>query len=99
LELFEAVPLLLTVCSVFILHVQLAETEVAESNVSSVVEKNILRLQVAVDDVETMQAFQSAQELSGVETSTIDVESLLLLQMMEQLATIDESQHKVELFW
>ena len=34
-----------------ILHVQLAQTEVAQSDVASVVKQDILRLQVAVDDI------------------------------------------------
>lgn len=66
---------------------------------SSVVKKNVLWLQVAVDDVKAMQALQSTQKLGSIESRTINVESLLLLQMMEKLATIDECQNEVELLW
>jgi hypothetical protein len=45
---------LLTVCSVFVLHVKLAKTKVAQRDVSSVIKKDVLGLQVTVDDVETV---------------------------------------------
>jgi hypothetical protein len=86
-----------TVCSVLVLHVQLTETEVAKSNMSSVVEKDVLGLQVTVNDVETVQTLQSTQKFGCVESSTINVESLLLLQMVEKLTAVDESQDEVEL--
>lgn len=69
----------LTVRPITFAHVQLAKTEVAQSNVSSVVEQNVLWLQVAIDDVEAVQTLESTQQLRGVEASTIDVETLLLL--------------------
>ena len=66
---------------------------------ASVVEKNILRLQVAVDDVKPVQTFKSTQELSSVKPGTVDVESLLFLQMVKEFATIDESQYQIEFLW
>jgi len=47
--------------------------------VTCVIEQNVLRLQVTVDDVETMQALECAEELCGVESRTVNVESLLFL--------------------
>ena len=44
----------LTISPVFILHVQLAKTKITQSDVSSVIKQDVLRLEVAVDDVETM---------------------------------------------
>lgn len=88
----------LTVGSIVILHVQLAQTKVAKRNVPRVVEQNVLGLQVAVDDVESMQAFQSAKQFRRVKSRPIDVKSLLSLKMMEEFATIDESENEVKLF-
>ena len=51
---FMVVVNLLTIRPVFILHVELAETEIAKSNVSSVIKQNVFWLQVTVDDVETV---------------------------------------------
>jgi hypothetical protein len=80
----------LTVGPVFILHVKLAETKVAKSNVSSVIKQNVLWLQVTVNDIEAVQTFQSTEEFGSIESGPVDIETLLLLEMMEKLATIDE---------
>jgi hypothetical protein len=45
---------LLTVGAVLILHVQLAKTEIAECNMSGVIEENVLWLEITVDNVETV---------------------------------------------
>jgi hypothetical protein len=86
-----------TVSPIVLLHVQLAETKVAQSDVSSVVQQDVLRLQVAVDDIETVQALESAQKLGGVETSSVNLELALPLKMVEQLSSVHERQDKVQL--
>lgn len=86
-----------TVCSCTFPHVQLAQTEIAECNVARVIKENVLRFQVAVDDVESMQTFQSTKQLSCVESRSVDVETLLFLQVVKQLASVDERQNQVEL--
>jgi len=58
---------------------------------SRIVKKDVLGLQIAVDNIETMQALQGAQQLSGVESRSVYVKSLFLLKMMEELAAVDES--------
>lgn len=90
---------MLTICAILILHVQLAKPEITKSNVSSVIEQNILWLQVTVDDVETVQALQCTEQLRSVETGSVNIEPLLLLKVMEKLSTIDEGQDQVQLFW
>jgi len=47
--------------------------------VTSVIEENVLRLEITVDDLETMKTFKCAQELRRVEAGTVDIESLLSL--------------------
>lgn len=89
----------LTVRAVLIFHVELAETEVAEGNVSCIIKQNVFRLEITVDDLETVQTFQGTEELCCVESRPVDVESLFLLQVVEKFTTVDECQHQVELFW
>jgi bifunctional pyridoxal-dependent enzyme with beta-cystathionase and maltose regulon repressor activities len=89
--------LVLTVRPILVLHVQFAETEVAESNMARVIEEDVFGFQITVNDVESVQAFQCTQQLSSVESSTVDVESLFLLQMVEQLSAIHKRQDKVQL--
>jgi hypothetical protein len=43
-----------TVCLVLILHIEFAQTEVAKSNVTSVIKQDVLGLQISVDDVEAV---------------------------------------------
>ena len=64
---------------VVLLHIQLAKTEVAECDVSSVVEKNVFWLQISVDHVELMQVLKSEKQLRRVEPTALFVEPLLLL--------------------
>lgn len=89
----------LTVRPVLILHVQLAQTEIAERDMASVIKQDVLRLQVSINDVEAVETFQSAEQLGSVETCTIDVEALLLLKMVEKLAAVNEGEDKVKLLW
>ena len=89
----------LTVGSVLILHVQLAETEIAESNVSSVIQENVLGLQISVDDLKSMQALESAEQLCGVEAGSVNIESLFSLQMVEQLSSVHKCEDEVQLLW
>lgn len=65
---------------------------------SSVIEKNVLRLEISVDNLEAVQTLESAQQLCGVETGSVDIKSLLPLQMVEQLSAVHKRQHEVQLF-
>ncbi len=69
----------LTVGTIFILHVQFAQTKVAESNMAGVIEENVLGLEITVDDVETVETFEGAEKFGRVETSPIDVEPLFAI--------------------
>jgi len=59
---------------------------------SSVIEKNVFRLEITVDDLKPVETFQSAQQLRGVEPRSVDIKSLFFLEMMEKLATIHKCQ-------
>lgn len=80
----------LTIRPVLVLHVELAETKVTKGNVTSVIQQDILWLQVAVDDIEAVQTLESAEQFGSIEAGAVDVETLLFLEVMEQLTTIDE---------
>lgn len=88
----------LTVCPVLIFHIQLAETEITEGNVTGVIKKNILGLQVTVNNLETVQAFKRTQQLCSVEPSAVNVKALFSLQVVEQLSAVDECENQVQLF-
>lgn len=64
---------------------------------SAVVEKDVLGLEVTINNLESVQTFQGTEQLCGVETRAVDIETLFSLKMMEQLTTVDESQDKVQL--
>jgi hypothetical protein len=87
-----------TVSSIILLHVQLAESEITERNMPSVIQQDVLRLKITIDHTKPMQTFQSAQQLGGVEAGAVDFEFPFPLQMMEQFASVDERQNQVELF-
>ena len=44
-----------------------------------------------------METFECAKKLCGVEACAIDIETLFALQVVKQLASIDECKYKVEL--
>lgn len=62
-----------------------------------VIKQNVLRLQVSVNDVEAVQTLECAQKFSCVESRSVDIESLLLLQVVEQFSSIDKCEDKVKL--
>lgn len=66
---------------------------------SSVIEKNVLRLEVTVDDLESVETFQSAQQLRSIESRSVDIKSLFFLKMMEELATIHKCQDEIQFSW
>ena len=75
----------------------LRQTEIGDLDVTFVVQKHIFRLQVPVDDAVLMQAAEGLHKLGRVEHGTSLRELLVLAQVVEQLATIEEVHHKVEL--
>lgn len=62
-----------------------------------VIEKNVLRLKISVDNLEAVQTLESAQQLCGVETGSVDIKPLFPLQMVEQLSAVHKRQYEVQL--
>jgi hypothetical protein len=58
--------------------------------VTRVVQQNVFRLQVSIDDVELVQMVQGAKQLGRVEPRAIFGEPAFALQVVEELATVDE---------
>lgn len=90
-------PSKLTVCGLGLCHVELAQSEVAEGDVADVVDEDVFGLEVAVDDVELVQVLERAEQLGGVEPAALLVEAALTLEVVEELATVDERQAQVQL--
>ena len=63
--------------------------EIAESNVACVVQKDVLRLEVTVNDVEAVQVLKCTKELRGVKPASVLIEFALTLEVIEQLPSID----------
>ena len=55
-----------------------------------VVQKNVLGLQIPVDNIKLMQVLQREKQLRAVEAAPLFVETLLALQVVEQFTTVDE---------
>lgn len=62
-----------------------------------VVEQDILGFEVAIDHLKSVQALQSAKQFCGVEASSVDIEALLPLEMVEQFTAVDKGKNKIEL--
>ena len=60
---------------------------------TGVIQEDIFRLQIAVNDVEAMKTFQGAEKLGCIEARPVDVESLLPLQVVEELSAVHECKH------
>lgn len=60
-----------------------------------IIQKNVFRLEISIDHVESMQTFEGAKKLGCVESRSVNIESLFSLKMMEQFSAVDESQDKV----
>eukprot|EP00128_Syssomonas_multiformis_P018552 Colp12_sorted_trinity150504_noHs@33982 len=86
------------VCSLIMLDILLAQTEVSKRNIPIIVHKNVLRLEISVYNVIAVQVVNSKEKLSCIEACSFLVEHLLVLQMEEQLTTIDVVEDQVYLF-
>jgi hypothetical protein len=54
--------------------------------------QNILRLEVAIYNVQRVEMFESKEQFSGIESRAFLVEFLLPLQVVEQLSSINISE-------
>ena len=61
-----------------------------------IIQQDILRFQVAIDDVEPVKVFQRAKQLRGVEPAPILIELAFPLQMVEEFSAIHETHHEVQ---
>lgn len=61
-----------------------------------VIEQNIFRLEISVNNVESMQTFEGAKKFGGVESGSIDIKPLFSLKMVEQFSPVDKRKNKIE---
>ena len=77
-------------------HIQFTQPEIAERNVPGIIQQDILRLQVSINDIEPVKVFQRAKQLRGVEPAPVLVKLSFPLQMVEELSAIHETHHEVQ---
>jgi hypothetical protein len=65
--------------------------------VTGVIDQNVFRLQITIDNLEAVQALQSAKQFGCVEARSVDIKSLLPLEVMEELSAIHKGQYQVQL--
>lgn len=64
-----------------------------------IIKKNVLGFEVTVNHFEAMQALKSAEQLRSVEPGSVNIKSLLSLEVMEKLSTIYKGQNEVKFLW
>jgi len=75
----------------------LAKTEVRQLHVTICIEEDIFRLQISIDNTVLVEAFECAQDLSCIEDRPRLCEPALLLEVIEELPSIEEVHDEVEL--
>jgi hypothetical protein len=79
------------------LEALLRDAKVGEADVALAGEQNVLGLEVAIQNGGAVQVLEAEADLGGVEAHALLVELLLLLEVEEELATIDVVHDEVEL--
>lgn len=64
-------------------HIKLTQPEIAKRDMARIIEQDILRLQIPIDDIEHMQVLQRREQFRGVESTPVFVELSFFLQMVE----------------
>ena len=81
------------------LHTLLRQTEISDLDVTISIEKHVLWLKIAIDDTVLVEAAHSLHQLRSVEAGTPLAKLLVLSQVVEKLAAVQEVHHEVELCW
>ena len=74
----------------------LGQTKVSKHDVAILIEQDILRLQVSVEDVWLVQVAKSQCNLSSIELSLLFTESLFFWQVFEEFASLNEVHNEVD---
>jgi hypothetical protein len=72
-------------------HVQLAQAEIAQGDMTGVIEQYVLWLEIAIDDVEAVQMLERTQELCSIEPTPVLIKLPLTLEMIKELSTVNYS--------
>eukprot|EP01137_Pigoraptor_chileana_P022863 Opistho-2@88271 len=75
----------------------LGKSKVSNADVSAVVEKQVLGLQIPVDDIKVVQVVESHGDLGGVDTRHGRGEAAVRVQVGEHFASVNILQHNVEI--
>mmetsp|Transcript_53031 Transcript_53031/g.105427 ORF Transcript_53031/g.105427 Transcript_53031/m.105427 type:complete len:387 (+) Transcript_53031:747-1907(+) len=74
----------------------LGEPKVCQADVADLIQQDVFRLQVAVDHIEGMQVAEAEGDLRSVEAHTLDGESSLALESIEEFAARQVVEHHVK---
>lgn len=79
------------------LEADLRQSKIGDAKVTIRVKYHILGLQVSINNSEAVQVSEGLDELRCVDTSAMLTKLTLLLEVAEELASVEEVNHKVEL--
>jgi hypothetical protein len=65
--------------------------------VAIVIKKDVLWLEITVHHVESVQVFESKEQLGAVETTALLTKALLLLQVVEEFSSVDEAAMSISM--
>lgn len=74
-----------------------AEPEVCQPNVPFGIDKNVFGLDVTINDTLLVEVLKRQDEFSTIKFSAILVKASVLLEMVEQLTSVDELHDEVEM--
>ena len=73
------------------------ESQVSEDSVTSLVQQNVLRLQISVDNVQTVEVAEGGDDLGEVEDGSVEVESSIAAKIREEFPATNEWSNKIEM--
>lgn len=76
----------------------LGEPKISQLQIPIISDQQILRLEISEDDVLAMQIFEAACHSRCVKPSLVSRERFHISEIGKQLSSIDEFQHKIEVF-
>ena len=73
------------------------ESQVSEDSVTSLVQQNVLRLQISVDNVQTVEVAEGGDDLCEVEDGSVEVESSIAAKIRKEFPATNEWSDQIEM--
>ena len=96
-EILRSTTVRVSACTCLVLETLLRQAEVCDLDVPFVIQQHILWLQIAINYTVCVQVAQSFNQLRCIEACSTLAELLILAQVVEKLATVEEVHDEVEL--